>query len=179
MQNMESSKHGNRADPAPKLALSGQTLEDAQLHAVPTSTGHEVLGTVGHENISPAVLSPSTRPDSFSRWVLTVFSLKSSPYFALYGRVPGKRPRTILILAIFLPAAAGVPLPVIGFLFGKIINSFPPPEDELRERLTQLIGVALAYFVITWGWAVCWGTIGEMISRELRKALVEKLLGMV
>jgi hypothetical protein len=154
------------------------TLESAQLHALPTSTGHEILEVVDTE-MPQSVATDSTQSQNLKKSVVTVCSLKSSPYFSLYRRLQGPGQLTLLAAAVLLSAAARVPLLIIGFLFGKIINSFPPPEDELRHRLAELIGVALAYFVVTWGWAVCWGFVGEMISQKLRKDLVEKLLGLV
>ncbi|TLD37493.1 leptomycin B resistance protein pmd1 [Venturia nashicola] len=175
---MEGYKPAGGPDSVSKYALPNQTLQDAELHSVPTSTGHEGLGFLGRESVVPSVNTSTTRPSSPFCWVLALCSVKNSPYFSLYGSIPGAGRKAILVAAILLSAAAGVPLPIIGYLFGKIINSFPPPEEELRARLIDLIGVAVAYFVITWGWAVCWGLVGEMISKELRKALVEKLLGM-
>lgn len=173
---MESYELVGDPDLVSRFVPSYQPLEDAQLHAVPTSTGREVLGVVDRR--IPAT-ARTIRPSSLFHWRPAICSLKNSPYFWLYGSIPGARRRAILVAAILLSAAAGLPLPIIGYLFGKIINSFPPPEDELREMLLNLIKVAVAYFAITWGWAVCWGATGEMISKELRKALVEKLLGMV
>ncbi len=38
--------------------------------------------------------------------------------------------------------------------------------------------IATAYFVVTWGWAVCWGVVGEKVSRGLREQMVERALGM-
>lgn len=77
-----------------------------------------------------------------------------------------------------LALAAGIPLPLIGVIFGKIINSFPPTEDEIKVRIGQLLGVAVAYFFITWGWATAWGVVGERVSRGLREELLKKAIGM-
>lgn len=35
----------------------------------------------------------------------------------------------------------------------------------------------MAYFFVTWGWATCWGVVGERVSRGLREALLEKAVG--
>ncbi|GAB7350566.1 hypothetical protein MBLNU459_g1144t1 [Dothideomycetes sp. NU459] len=79
---------------------------------------------------------------------------------------------------IVLAITAGVPLPVIGYIFGKIINSFPPEEHVLRQRLIELLGVAAGYFAVTTGYTIAWGLTGERISRKLREQLVERLLGL-
>jgi ATP-binding cassette, subfamily B (MDR/TAP), member 1 len=99
-------------------------------------------------------------------------------YFTLYRPLKDTSSRLILAAGIILAVAAGVPLPLIGYIFGEIINSFPPEEGELETRLFQLIGIAAAYFIITWGWSTAWGVVGERVSRGLREELVEKAMGM-
>ena len=119
----------------------------------------------------------STVPRTFFRQILGLNPFKTS-YFALYKPLDDLESRLILLAAVLLAIAAGIPLPLIGVIFGKIINNFPPNEDELRVRLGQLMGVAVAFFAVTWGWSVCWGVIGERVSRRMRESLVERSLGM-
>ncbi|KAF2852766.1 multidrug resistance protein-like protein 1 [Plenodomus tracheiphilus IPT5] len=69
-------------------------------------------------------------------------------------------------------------LALIGVILGKIINSFPPPQDELKQLLYRLMIVAVGYFAVTWGWAVCWAVIGERVSRKTRERLLHRALGM-
>lgn len=101
-----------------------------------------------------------------------------SSYLDLYKLVNDTQSRAILWAGILLAIAAGTPLPIIGYIFGQIITSFPPPEDVLRTRLYELIGVACGYFIVTTGYAIAWGLTGERISRRFREALVERLLGL-
>lgn len=101
-----------------------------------------------------------------------------SSYVALYRPLRGPQNYVLLALGTALALAAGAPLPIIGLIFGKIINDFPLPEDELRTRLGQLMATACAFFAITWGWSVCWGLIGERLSRTFRLQVLERLLGM-
>ncbi|KAI5788367.1 ABC transporter-like protein [Geopyxis carbonaria] len=105
-------------------------------------------------------------------------SIDIASYLSLYRPLRSFKERAILAAAIVLALAAGAPLPIIGVIFGKIINAFPPSEDELRVRIGQLLGVAVAYFFITWGWATCWGMVGEVVSRGLREELLKKAVGM-
>lgn len=114
---------------------------------------------------------------SFFKRIAGLNPFKTS-YFSLYRPLRSFQDRFILVAGIILGIAAGVPLPLIGVIFGQIIDAFPPSEPELATRISQLLGVAVAYFAITWGWAVCWGIIGERTSRGLREALVERALGM-
>ncbi|OMP81948.1 Leptomycin B resistance protein pmd1 [Diplodia seriata] len=113
----------------------------------------------------------------FFRRIAGLNPFKTS-YFSLYRPLKSFQDRCILVAGVILGIAAGVPLPLIGVIFGHIIDAFPPSEHELAVRISQLLGVAVAYFVVTWGWAVCWGIIGERTSRGLREALVERALGM-
>lgn len=124
-------------------------------------------------------------------WHLPVFAIPKKFIPRIFGKGPSKtsyltlfRPlksfneRATLCCGIFLAIAAGVPLPVIGLIFEKIINSFPPSEAELHQRLVELLGVACGYFAVTTGYTIAWGLTGERISRKLREALVQRLLGL-
>lgn len=114
---------------------------------------------------------------AFIKQILGLNPFKTS-YFALYRPLDDFRSRTILVLGVLLAMAAGIPLPLIGVILGRIINNFPPPADELKALLIRLMSVAVAYFAVTWGWAVCWAIIGERVSRKLRERLLHRALGM-
>jgi ATP-binding cassette subfamily B (MDR/TAP) protein 1 len=113
----------------------------------------------------------------FLKQILGLNPFKTS-YFALYRPLDDFRSRVILALGILLAMAAGIPLPLIGVILGRIINNFPPPADELKALLIRLMTVAVGYFAVTWGWAVCWAVIGERVSRRLREKLLHRALGM-
>jgi ATP-binding cassette subfamily B (MDR/TAP) protein 1 len=40
------------------------------------------------------------------------------------------------------------------------------------------MAVAVGYFIVTWGWAVCWAVVGERVSRKIRENLLHRALGM-
>ena len=120
-----------------------------------------------------------------------------SSYIALFRPLQDTQSRSILFCAVALAIAAGAPLPIIGVIFARIIDSFPPSEDEIRTRVSQLLAVgefvsidflflllilltplAIAYFVVTWGWAFCWGIVGTRVSRGLRTQMVDRALGL-
>jgi ATP-binding cassette subfamily B (MDR/TAP) protein 1 len=154
--------------------------EIARVETSPMIHSNELQTTAN--DITPNVELPLPSHQSTTPVIASVNSLKSqwethAPYFALYHQLSGRGDRLLLFLGVFLSTVAGLPLPIIGVLFGKIISTFPPPDEELRTLLGQLLAVALGYFAVTWGWAVCWGLIGEKISQGLRKQLVERLLG--
>lgn len=101
-----------------------------------------------------------------------------SSFLSLYRNLETRGEYGTAILGAFLAAAAGVPLPIMFVIFGQIINSFPPPEDELRTRIGQLLGVAAAYFVITTVYMSSFGRVGEKIAINLREKLLRCLLSL-
>lgn len=64
-----------------------------------------------------------------------------SSYFALYRPLQDLQSRSILVCGIILAIAAGAPLPIIGVIFARIIDAFPPSEDEVQDRISQLLAV--------------------------------------
>lgn len=99
-----------------------------------------------------------------------------STYLSLYEPLESFSEKFIAIASAFFAIAAGVPLPIIGFIFGKIINEFPPDPQSLHQRLVQLLGVAVAYFVVTAIYTIGFGITAENVSIKLRKQLLECLL---
>ncbi|KAL1610377.1 hypothetical protein SLS60_002044 [Paraconiothyrium brasiliense] len=113
----------------------------------------------------------------FIRQILGLNPFRTS-YFSLYKPLTDFQSRAILFTGCLLSIACGVPIPLIGVILGKIINNFPPREDELKLRLVQLMGMAVIYFVVAWGSTLCWALVGERVSRKTREQFVEKSLGM-
>lgn len=142
-----------------------------------------------HNRTERDYVSLTTTQRQLPPWELSLLSRKvlkqilglnpfKTSYSALFRPLESFSSRCLLLAAVLLAVAAGAPLPIIGLLFGKIIDQFPPSEEELRIRLGQLMATACAYFGLTWGWSVCWGTIGETVSRKLREQTFFRLLGM-
>jgi ATP-binding cassette subfamily B (MDR/TAP) protein 1 len=113
----------------------------------------------------------------FIRQILGFDPLKTS-YFTLYRQLDDAGSKAILALGVILAILAGLPIPLIGVILGRIINNFPPTSDELKHLLYRLMSVAVGYFIVTWGWAVCWAVIGERVSRKTRERLLYRALGM-
>ena len=116
-------------------------------------------------------------PRKFLRQLLGLNPFRTS-YWSLYRPIDDWQSRFVLATGVICSIAAGIPLPIIGVIFSSIIDSFPPPEDELLKSIGELLGVAVAYFFFTWAWSICWGVTGERVSRRFREALVRKAMGM-
>lgn len=97
-------------------------------------------------------------------------------YFGLYGSIENTNDRLLVALGLICAIAAGVPLPIIGVIFGEIISAFPPDEAELLLRIRQLLGVAVAYFAVTTTYTICFGLLGDKIAIALRQKLLNSLL---
>ncbi|RMZ71731.1 ABC transporter [Pyrenophora seminiperda CCB06] len=113
----------------------------------------------------------------FIHQILGLNPFKTS-YFTLYRQLDDPSSKVILALGVILAILAGLPLPLIGVILGRIINNFPPAPDELKHLLYRLMTVAVGYFFVTWGWAVCWAVTGERVSRKTRERLLHRALGM-
>ncbi|KAI7658292.1 hypothetical protein KC318_g11310, partial [Hortaea werneckii] len=97
-------------------------------------------------------------------------------YVGLYRLLDSWWDRSIAGVGVCCAIATGVPLPIIALIFGHLISSFPPSEDDLQNRISQLLGVAVAYFVVTAAYASAFGFTGEKIACHVRDRLLKCLL---
>ncbi|EME77240.1 ABC transporter, ABC-B family, MDR type [Pseudocercospora fijiensis CIRAD86] len=97
-------------------------------------------------------------------------------YLSLYAPLESLEEKTIALASAVLAVIAGAPLPIIGYIFSRIINEFPPSEQALHERLVQLLGVAAGYLVITALYMLGFGLTSENVSIKLRQRLLDCLL---
>ena len=99
-----------------------------------------------------------------------------------------------LLVGIIAAIAAGVPLPLIGLLFGKMVNGFneqacanrsgmptdPAQRDDFLDQVSthvvQIIIVAAVNFALIWIYTCSWSLLGERIARRLRERYVRAVL---
>ncbi|KAK5697899.1 hypothetical protein LTR97_006858 [Elasticomyces elasticus] len=146
---------------------TGQRIEEQNFADATTSfdPAHPRVWTAPAESTSSAVY----------RQLLGLNPFKTS-YLSLYTSLHGWQDRSVACIGLLCATAAGVPLPLIGVIFGHIISSFPPAEDALRTRIIQLLGVAVAYLVLTALYATSFGLTGEKIAIRTRERLLDCLL---
>ena len=125
---------------------------------------------------------PPTRPTPMTavstrlwRQILGLNPFKGS-YFGLYRLLRSRTDKLVACLGIIFAITAGIPLPLIGIIFGKLISTFPPDDAELRGRISELLGVAVAFFVVTSAYTISFGRTGEKIAMRLRVELFDSLL---
>jgi ATP-binding cassette, subfamily B (MDR/TAP), member 1 len=88
----------------------------------------------------PRHLEIPALPKYFLRHILGLNPFKAS-YFSLYRPLKDIPSQAAVIVGVLCAITAGVPLPIIGIIFGKLIDGFPPTEDDLATKLTQLLVV--------------------------------------
>ena len=100
----------------------------------------------------------------------------------------------LLFVGTLASIAAGVPLPIIGLLFGKMVDGFnrqacasrsgmptdPAERDDFLHQVSnhvvQIIIVAAINFVLIWIYTCSWSLLGERIVRRLREQYVRAIL---
>ncbi|KAE8271517.1 hypothetical protein A4X09_0g827 [Tilletia walkeri] len=100
----------------------------------------------------------------------------------------------ILAVGIVFAVASGIPLPLIGVLFGQLIDGFNkadcaggvgrPLEPEQREiflsqvqhKVVLVLAAASANFVFIYIYTCCWSCFGERLVRKLRQRYIRALL---
>ncbi|RMX86260.1 hypothetical protein D0869_03221 [Hortaea werneckii] len=133
-----------------------------------------VVSTTAAEPFQP---EPTLDPAHPREWHAPITTLSRKVYAQILGLNPFKTSyvglyrlldswwdRSIAGVGVCCAIAAGVPLPIIALIFGHLISSFPPSEDDLQNRISQLLGVAVAYFVVTAAYASAFGFTGEKIA---------------
>lgn len=98
----------------------------------------------------------------------------------------------LLIAGIVTSLAAGVPLPLIGMLFGQMVSKFDQQTcasrsqeggvssqeflDNVSDHVVKIIIVACVNFALIWIYTCCWSMLGERIVRRLRRQYFQNLL---
>ncbi|KAK4570181.1 hypothetical protein LTR86_002261 [Recurvomyces mirabilis] len=109
------------------------------------------------------------------RQLLGLNPFKTS-YLSIYGSLDNLGDRCVAGAGVLFAIAAGIPLPLIGVIFGRLISTFPPTEDELKTMIGELLGVAAAFFVVTSIYSTAFGLTGEKIAIRARERLLKCLL---
>lgn len=103
----------------------GFTGAQANLHPPANADGHPQQSRI---EIASLTINPTTdagigqqQPDVSA----SVFKLFRTDYFRLFTPLDTWEEKCVLIAAIILALAAGVPLPIIGVIFGYVVHGRP------------------------------------------------------
>lgn len=118
--------------------------------------------------------------------------LLSFPRLLLAGK-PSKVDLGILSVAIISAIASGVPFPLIGIVFGQLLNDFNSVEcdgstdtsssesdsdyqNSINPKILLIFYLAIAQFVLIYGHLLCWSLHGSRLAQRLRESYLQNLL---
>ena len=94
----------------------------------------------------------------------------------------------LLTVGICASAAAGVPFPILGILFGELVDNLDSTQctasddelygisDSIEQKVLTVLYVTIANFVLIWVHTSCWSMFSERLVRRLRKAYLGSIL---
>ncbi|CBQ72309.1 related to multidrug resistance protein 4 [Sporisorium reilianum SRZ2] len=114
----------------------------------------------------------------------------SSNYFALY-KAADRTDITLLVIGIIAAIGSGVPLPLIGILFGQLIDGFNSagcntgggrPSNtaaflsSVDDKVEKIAIIAAVNFFLIWTYTTCWSNLGERLVRKMRQRYFRSVL---
>ncbi|KAK2737140.1 hypothetical protein FQN55_001256 [Onygenales sp. PD_40] len=115
--------------------------------------------------------------------------LSGYPSLLLAGN-PSKIDIGQLLLGIVFAIASGVPFPIIGILFGQLLDDFNAVtcganessqsdaeyQHDINGRILMIVYLAIAQFVAIYIHLACWSLNGARLAQRLREAYLRNLL---
>lgn len=119
----------------------------------------------------------------------TLKACLTSNYFSLYS-VCDRTDMILLIIGTIAAIGSGVPLPLIGILFGQLIDGFnsagcgtggQPTNttaflSSVNDKVSKIAIIAAVNFLLIWTYTTCWSNLGERIVRKMRKRYLRSVL---
>ncbi|PLN84697.1 ABC multidrug transporter SitT [Aspergillus taichungensis] len=112
------------------------------------------------------------------------------PTMLLAGR-PSKADRAMLLLGIVCAVASGVPFPLIGIVFGQLLDDFNAVtcekskatttsdaqyQRDVNGKILLIVYLAIAQFVTIYLHLTCWSLTGARLAQRLRESYLKNLL---
>lgn len=115
------------------------------------------------------------------------------PRLLLAGN-PSKFDLAILLTGIVCAIASGVPFPIIGVIFGQLLNDFnsvvcnesqisssssssdAEEQSGINSKILLIFYLAIAQFVLIYGHLLCWSLYGSRLAQRLRETYLQSLL---
>ncbi|KAJ6785158.1 hypothetical protein PWT90_04088 [Aphanocladium album] len=98
---------------------------------------------------------------------------------------------SILLSGILSSIASGVPFPIIGIIFGQLLDDFnsiscanqatgPGSDSEaqgsINDKILLIVYLAIAQFVLIYAHLTCWTLYGARLAQRLRQSYLQSLL---
>lgn len=114
-------------------------------------------------------------------------NLAGYPKLLLAGK-PQKRDLATLSLGTICAIASGVPFPIIGILFGQLLNDFNAAtcatsedsdsgsQSSIDSKILIIVYLAIAQFFLIYTHLSCWSLFGARLAQRLRESYLQNLL---
>ncbi|KAG6257221.1 hypothetical protein E4U23_007418 [Claviceps purpurea] len=116
-------------------------------------------------------------------------------YFSIYARVnPTKSDILLFITGLVSACASGVPFPILGIIFGQLIDDFNDQtcqvggtsnadparqaayQSAVNDKILYVVYLAVAQFALVYIHLVCWSLGGARLAQRLRERYLQELL---
>lgn len=115
--------------------------------------------------------------------------LSGYPRLLLAGN-PSKIDIGRLLLGIVFAIASGVPFPIIGIIFGQLLDDFNAVtcgsddssqsdaeyQSDINDKILLIVYLAIAQFVAIYIHLTCWSLNGARLAQRLRETYIENLV---
>ncbi|OGE53852.1 hypothetical protein PENARI_c007G00607 [Penicillium arizonense] len=118
--------------------------------------------------------------------------LSGYPKLLLAGN-PSRAELGTLLLGILSAIAAGVPFPIIGIVFGQLLDDFndvtcsqsdgtassssdSSSQSDINSKILLIVYLAIAQFVLIYMHLLCWTMTGARLAQRLRERYLQNLL---
>ncbi|KAM0125425.1 hypothetical protein ACHAP3_009777 [Botrytis cinerea] len=102
---------------------------------------------------------------------------------------PSAADKGTLLLGVICSIAAGVPFPIIGVLFGQLLDDFNAAtcsessgsssdgdQSDINSKILIIVYLAIAQFVLIYLHLSCWSLHGARLAQRLRERYLQNLL---
>ncbi|CAN8101243.1 unnamed protein product [Discula destructiva] len=136
-----------------------------------------------------AETASQSQVETKKRFSLPSFSLTPTKgYFRLMTLTPRQSilDTCLLVVGIIASIGAGIPFPLLGILFGELVDQLNSTgcsssesgsvQSAVNEKVLDVIWVTIANFCLIWLHCGCWSLFGERLVRKLRYNYLKALL---
>jgi ATP-binding cassette subfamily B (MDR/TAP) protein 1 len=98
--------------------------------------------------------------------------------------------RTLICVGAICATAAGVPFPLIGIVFGQLVDDFNSAscgtgttaskadlQSSINDKVLLLVYLAIATFALIYTHIVCWNIASQRLAQRIRDRYLKSLLG--
>ena len=97
---------------------------------------------------------------------------------------------TLLVVGLISSIAAGVPFPLMGIVFGQLVDDLNSAtcsaetqvtdpdlyQSQINEKVKLVVYIGIAHFSLIYIYTVCWNLAGERLAQRIRDKYFKNLL---